>query len=811
MNNSPAESRRDAPGDVIRSSGNWWRWGVAWLVFTVVLCIWRFEVIDSPPYWDFGQGLWYEANYLAETNFDYPRLWYEEKRHWEGGADCYRTSVLPTVVALLMRVARPPFAQIAYHVLTFACSSAILLLTFALLRPRGGTVAAVLACAALLTTPLFGVQVDMLGMEIPMTCFALLALWGVMHERFGLAAIAGTLSFLMKAAGLLVTATTCAYLVGVLLTSGREDDPRTRRRFAWGLGLNVLALLFQYALVVWGGHIENQMESTHRAGGPGLWLSTYLCPDIMLLGLAACLVLLGTIIRLYRQQDTRVYGLLQRLRQLVGSALRQEPLLIWSAVLVVGVLLAVSRIIFLPRYLILGVPFLYIGAGSVLFARKGVRRVTVCALSVITLLNLLNTQGRFFPPLEAMYANEFGAEPTLLARTGAFLERSWEYEADHRSNMDACREIERQCQDDPVFAPTPLLHYLCFPRLGYVDRPLHGYAVSDFTRSVDRFKDATIFAPLDHPRKPVFVWVGNTFSHVSVRFDLQPPSEGDDILCNDQQPSPLIVYRRTVGEEGRQPDELERWYLERMWPTAPQLSRTVYRMHYYLATDQLDRAVAEVAALTPDGETRQSREILLAGLELRQGDYSAALDRLHTYRQGGEPLEAAYQAMRLEELHAALDPLPRDDSPGTAPPEELVEQATGYWRRGYTTAASRLLERLGGGDRKLPQAQFLQGMLALESLQLDAAVTAFENTLQQAPEHMGALLCLGWLRLYRGEYAQAEAAFRSVLEQQPEHAGAKRGLGILQESTENLSQTLDTLDAVSDNGARSAVLDIIRR
>jgi len=131
--NSPpqfdADSLIDHGNARVPGASSRWPWWVAWLVITIGLTVWRFEVIDSPPYWDFGQGLWHEANYLAETNFDYQRLWYEEKRIWEGGADCYRTSILPTVVAVLMKIGPPPFAQIAFHLLTFACTAAILLLT----------------------------------------------------------------------------------------------------------------------------------------------------------------------------------------------------------------------------------------------------------------------------------------------------------------------------------------------------------------------------------------------------------------------------------------------------------------------------------------------------------------------------------------------------------------------------------------------------------------------------------------------------------------------------------------------------------
>jgi len=772
-----------------------WRWVLAWLAITVGLTVWRFEMIASPPYWDFGQGLWTEANYLAETDFDYHRLWYEEKRHWEGGADCYRTSLLPTVVAVLMKIAPPPFSQIAFHLLTFACTGAILLVTFALLLPHGGSIAAGMACAALLTTPLFGVQVDMLGMEVPMTLFALLAMWCVMKERFGCAAISGVMAFLMKATGLLVTATTVAYLLAHLLVGSHANDPHTRRRYAWGLGVNMLALLFQAALVVAGGHIEYQMMPHNRSGAPNLLMAKYLCPDLLLLGFAAGVVLLGMLIALAKQQAGDFGRGIQRPMHLARIALQQQPRMIWSTILVVAVLLAISRIIFLPRYLMLLLPFLYIGTGSVLFESRWLRRLSVILLAVITLLNVANSHGRFYPPIESMFAKEYGVDPALVARSGAFLERSWEYVADHTSNIRACRKIERQCQHDDVFAPTPLLHYLCFPRLGYVERPLHGFAINDFTDFVDRFKDVTIAAPVQRPRSAVFVWVGNTFTHVSARFRLERPQNDDELIYNDHQSSPLIVYRRTFADARFSDDALERWYLERMWPTAPPLSRTLYRTHYDLATNRLKKAFDEVESFDATPADVASRENLLARLELRLGKYSAALERLPPCRQKDDPLAAAYQAMRLEKLHQKLDPIvpPSSDELG-----DLLAHAKGYWLHGYVTAAEKFLGLVLDRDPKLAEARFLRGLIALDRRQLDLAMVAFEKTLAQDANHMGAHVCLGWLRLRRGEYHRAEAHFRSVLDRDPNHAGAQGGMRILLESTGLFSQALDMYTIVGN-------------
>ena len=65
----------------------------------------RWEIIDSPPYYDFAIGIWPEAQFLADTNFDYHRLRYEENHALDvqGGPRSYITSVIPRLLSLLLQ------------------------------------------------------------------------------------------------------------------------------------------------------------------------------------------------------------------------------------------------------------------------------------------------------------------------------------------------------------------------------------------------------------------------------------------------------------------------------------------------------------------------------------------------------------------------------------------------------------------------------------------------------------------------------------------------------------------------------------
>jgi hypothetical protein len=67
------------------------RWLGGSLTLLAALAVARWDIIDSPPYYDFALGLFTEANYLVETDFDYYRLRYFEKVGNDGGPRVYMT------------------------------------------------------------------------------------------------------------------------------------------------------------------------------------------------------------------------------------------------------------------------------------------------------------------------------------------------------------------------------------------------------------------------------------------------------------------------------------------------------------------------------------------------------------------------------------------------------------------------------------------------------------------------------------------------------------------------------------------------
>lgn len=236
---------------------------LGWLGVFLLFVVARWSVLFDPPTWDLAaRGLWIEASFLADSGFDYARLRDVEQNPIRGGAKVYMTSILPTLLAVIMRATKSPAdAFLAYHLFTMACAAGVIVFVFALLRQLVGGVAAALAAGAVLTTPLFSAQADLLGMELPLLLCALGCAQAMTTERFLLAATLATLGSLVKFSGAIVTIACIIYLAvmtGMAFARGREE----RWRFGLGLAVMVAALALQWAVFRLGGYDHELIRPT---------------------------------------------------------------------------------------------------------------------------------------------------------------------------------------------------------------------------------------------------------------------------------------------------------------------------------------------------------------------------------------------------------------------------------------------------------------------------------------------------------------------------------------------------------------------
>ena len=213
------------------------------------------DALDSPPTKDQAMGLWMEANYLAESGFDYAALM-QQPGELLGGPKLYVISALPTFLAILMTLApSPQHALIAYHGFTLACAAVVLTVVFELVWPATGWVVAALVCVALATTPAFSVQTEMCGMDMPLAAAAAVAGWFTIRGRLLRGTALSLVAFFVKSSGIVVTAATLGVAVVVMIAPQWGSGRITRRRAALAVAASGAVLVLEFLLMFqdWAG------------------------------------------------------------------------------------------------------------------------------------------------------------------------------------------------------------------------------------------------------------------------------------------------------------------------------------------------------------------------------------------------------------------------------------------------------------------------------------------------------------------------------------------------------------------------------
>lgn len=698
-------------------------WLAAFVLLTAAIAAWRWEIVDSPPYWDSAMGLFLEANFLAETGFDYARLWFEERRFIEGGSAIYLTSVLPTFVAVLMATLDSPRAVfVAYHLFTFACASAATLLVVAICRPWAGLLGAILIAAVVLTTPIFSAQIDMLGMDLPMLVLALLSAWCAIRKKYVWAAAVGCAAFATKMSGGLVLG---ALFVPLLLDLGlryRSASIQWQRRIWLFMALALLSLAGVMLVDAWIGNLETsaveQYEPNQSRGVTVMKDFVYWFPELVLLmgvALVAWPLVIASRIYALRKKGVPFGGALQRV-------LIEDPTDVYAWTIVLGMLLILSLTYTIPRYLILPLPFLWIIVGRLLMRGGQVSWLAAAPLAIVLGLNLANQDGRFYPA--------FPSEAKIDYRTGAILERSREYLPDHQANQRAVEYLQKHCADRSIMAGNPFVHLLALPRLGYVSEPLHGYSMS--TYSTETFPTVEQL-PHGEVRDPVFVHVSNRFNQNSL--GMVPPPSADDIVLwqDDHRESPITIYEKLVNPLSTEEENKYRlistvWPIERQFKLAKELVKQ----------GEIDRAIQVYQTLLELDPNHHDARFALAGVQAAEGMHEQAAKNYRIvikYREDVAQVHNAYADLlvRMGELEEA---------------ERQLWQAVSISPKNVT--ALRAL-----------------GTVLLQQEDYREAAEAFSRATKQEPENARNWLMLSVARSRLGDRAGALAAVERSLAVNP--------------------------------------------
>ncbi|MBX9789113.1 MAG: glycosyltransferase family 39 protein [Pirellulales bacterium] len=625
-----------------------------WWLFAVGLLIPRLALLRSPPYVEQAFALWTEAAFLVDSNFDYQRLREQERTTDEGGWRAYMYNAPATGIALLLCWLSPSDAFLAYRLFTLASATTILWAIFRILQRRTGVATAMLTCLALATVPLFSVQVEMLGVDLPMVAVASLCLLAVERRRYVLAALLTLPAFAMKNSAFMISAALCGYLTLSLLL-GRTRATSTRVALRFGVCVSALLCLLEMGLLFAGDNARTRMHFP-RSSDLYLWRAS--APDVMLTMLLAgvvTLVFYKLLVGQIRQSDSgiRVWHALGRAWTLVDES--YGPL--WFAWILSFLSMAlILPVFFESRYLCLPVVCLYLAIG-LLCSHRTIdmptagsrldwyrRAVCYCALSVLVCVNVANQFGYFFPRL-----------PLQMARGWGTLERSLEYRVDHESNIRATRVLDCAGQRTPVLVTDWFVHFVTVPQLGYVERSL---APADWERHFDAYDDNLRAWLLDDAPAATLVHVYPQRSLAFPALCIAEPGSDDELLYDDELRPPVTIFRRTWSGSSNTPQGL-RERLDAITADAVQLDPAAR----LLALGWADLACRWLAA-----ETSRSAADDALRPEL--------IKRLQTARQQASVVFEGAALERLGQRFAACERFLRDEKGNLSdlPPPSLAER-----------------------------------------------------------------------------------------------------------------------------------------
>jgi hypothetical protein len=487
-------------------------------VFYIALLFLCYEAIHFPPYWDSVLGLFAEATWLADHDFDYMALAYGQYGYVAGGPRVYFFSIYPSLQALLMIGFDNASRFLLFnHLLTLGYAAATLSAFYYLLRVRVGSALALLGAIALMVHPLFRAQAEAINMEMPLLAATSIGILLTIRGRHLWGAVFAIAAMAVKPFGIIgVVALLIYHLVD------REQGRRRNRAALSLLGLSILSAPAQ--LWLRSTFLEDSSDTLFVLFRGSLKAVIVDLVDFLILFVIG-VVFCGIYIYGYLQKDT-AGGFLTRFGDTLGfrgHGDRRADLIIILFFVSFGAFF-IHIVNILPRYLLYCLPVLLYMAIVVLSGITNRRWLRGVVVSAIICLSLFNQNGLFYPAIQA--------------NNGFMLERSLEYRNDLKLNNALISYLERNHRDEKIVTSWPLAQMLTMPRLGYVTKPLN-------VLTSDR---ACLYAPtesvsdeLPDPDRSVWVYTPNSFSRQNKYYP-----EDDHLLARIAEGSrEAVIYRRT--------------------------------------------------------------------------------------------------------------------------------------------------------------------------------------------------------------------------------------------------------------------------
>lgn len=484
----------------------------------MALLILGHEAIFFPPYWDSVLGLFAEASWLADHDFDYMALAYEQSGYVAGGPRVYFFSIYPSLQAMLLISFDSASRFLLFnHLLTFGYASATLAVFYYLLRPRMGSALAILGTLALMVHPLFRSQAEAINMEMPLLAATSMGILLTVRGRHLWGAVFALAAMAVKPFGIIgVVALFIYHLVGY------EQGWRQNRAALGLLGLAILSVPF----LMWlrSTFLEESSDTLFVLFRGSLKTVIAEVGDFLVL-----FVLSGVFIGLYVYafiHNDRARGSLSREGDGLGNpgaVVRRADLLFMLIFVSFGAFF-IHIVNILPRYLLYCLPallYMVIVGVSGITNRRWLRAIVI---SAIVCLFLVNQNGLFYP--------------SVRANNGFLLERSLEYRDDLKLNERLISYLEQNHRDQTIVTSWPLAQMLTMPRLGYVARP---FEVLTSDRASLYTPTKAVSDQVPDPDRSVWVYTSNSFSRQNRYY----PEDDHLIARIAEGPREAVIYRRT--------------------------------------------------------------------------------------------------------------------------------------------------------------------------------------------------------------------------------------------------------------------------
>lgn len=508
-----------------------------WLVFLlgvfVFLLAWKARQLDSPPYNEYVEAIWTEAVFLAETDFDYQRLFFEESQIEAGGVRSYSVCIMPSLMAVLIRSFSPRVSILLYHLFVLACASLVITWTYFRLRRHVPPVWALGATAGTFTIPLFNTQLEMLGLELPVTVGVLLAASFIDARRWVPAALASGICFFLKPSAAPIIPATCAYMVLVLAV--RRRPFRTAERSLYAGLVTSLLVAFGVAQAIRfgtrGAHIVASEWWTAPLVSVFFWflMSPYFFILMPILAVRAAAIYFPKT-RLRRGLLMTPIRWLRRAWSVLRVGIARRPDLVFAWIFTASLLGASLLFLFTARYLVAALPMTAVILADAIVPRRGRATFGVVILAILLVHNVTGAGGAWLLPL---FPHD--------VRTWSFPERSLEYRSDHASTIAAARYLEAANTGEPLLVGKLFTHILSSPAFGFVAQPPAGYTVMDHY-SLGRFRNV-LYLLEDRPPSILIV------SATTGEYQFPEPGPADEVLYRDNLSPPLVIYRKRFPPE----------------------------------------------------------------------------------------------------------------------------------------------------------------------------------------------------------------------------------------------------------------------